>query len=327
MSFPALHLVLARAIALAAALLTHSLVAQAADPEVPATGEVALFTFFRDNGQAGLYLAWSGDGFDWHELTPPGTSFLAPEVGGKLMRDPCLLRAPDGRFHMVWTTGWNDRAIGYASSTNLLQWSPQRSIPVMAHEPTARNCWAPELFFDASRGEFLIFWATTIPGRFAGDQGTSDDRYDHRIYGVRTRDFREFTDTALFYDGGFNVIDATLVRADSRCALIVKDETLRPERKHLRIAWAEDPRGPFGPASEPFTPSWVEGPSALNVGGTWIVYFDHYRHPQYYGAMCSTDLRRWEDCSSRVKLPRGARHGTALSVPASIVRALTAPRP
>ena len=37
--------------------------------------------------------------------------------------------------------------------------------PVMAFEPTALNMWAPEIFFDEPTGRYLIYWATTIPGR------------------------------------------------------------------------------------------------------------------------------------------------------------------
>ncbi|MDE8698430.1 hypothetical protein PZH42_31545, partial [Bacteroides cellulosilyticus] len=42
-----------------------------------------------------------------------------------------------------WTSSWTDRIIGYASSRDLIHWSEQRAIPVMMHEPTAHNCWAP----------------------------------------------------------------------------------------------------------------------------------------------------------------------------------------
>jgi len=36
-------------------------------------------------------------------------SFLAQQVGNKLMRAPCLIQGPDGAFQLVWTTGWGDR--------------------------------------------------------------------------------------------------------------------------------------------------------------------------------------------------------------------------
>ena len=65
-----------------------------------------LFSYFTGNGEDGLHLAWSRDGYHWERLNG-GKSFLRPEVGeSKLMRDPCLLRGPDGTFHLVWTTSW-----------------------------------------------------------------------------------------------------------------------------------------------------------------------------------------------------------------------------
>ena len=108
---------------------------------------VYLFSYFTDNGQDGLHLAYSLDGLEWKALGD-GKSYLAPTIGGKLMRDPCVLRGADGLFHMVWTTGWWDKGIGYASSKDLVTWSEQKFIPVMEHEPTAKNCWAPEVVYD-----------------------------------------------------------------------------------------------------------------------------------------------------------------------------------
>src|SRR5262245_1608433 len=115
-----------------------------------------LFSSFRDNGQDGLHLAHSRDGLKWSALNSD-KSFLTPTVGTRLMRDPSIARGPDGMFHMVWTTGWWDRGIGVAHSKDLIAWSEQKSIPVMEHEPTAVNCWAPELFYDAATQQFLIF--------------------------------------------------------------------------------------------------------------------------------------------------------------------------
>ncbi len=66
---------------------------------------VWLFTSFRVNGEDGLHLAYSRDGYKWTALKND-QSFLAPAIGNKLMRDPCIVQAPDGMFHMVWTTGW-----------------------------------------------------------------------------------------------------------------------------------------------------------------------------------------------------------------------------
>jgi hypothetical protein len=50
--------------------------------------QTLLFSFFRDNGQDGFYLATSADGFLWTELHG-SKPLLKPTVGeNKLMRDP-----------------------------------------------------------------------------------------------------------------------------------------------------------------------------------------------------------------------------------------------
>ena len=95
--------------------------------------EVYLFSYFVDNGQDGLHLAFSNDGLKWTPLNE-GKSYLAPTVGkDKLMRDPFILQGKDGLFHMVWTSGWWDKQIGYSESKDLIHWSEQKGIPVMEH--------------------------------------------------------------------------------------------------------------------------------------------------------------------------------------------------
>jgi hypothetical protein len=100
--------------------------------------------------------------------------------------------------------------------------------------------------------------------------------------------------------------------------LIVKDETLKPVAKNLRIAVGDSAAGPFGDLSGPFTPSWVEGPTAIRIGDDYVVYFDCYKEG-HYGAVRSRDLKIWEDVTSQLVFPKGGRHGTVLQVPKSIV--------
>jgi len=141
-----------------------------------------LFSFFQDNGQDGLHLAYSHDGRQWTALKD-NASFLTPEVGeSRLMRDPCIIFGVDGQYHMVWTAGWNEQGIGYARSRDLIHWSAQRYLPVMAHELEARNCWAPELTYDPRSEDYMIYWATTIPGRYPETDSRGDNGYNHRMY-------------------------------------------------------------------------------------------------------------------------------------------------
>jgi Glycosyl hydrolases family 43 len=284
----------------------------------------ALFSYFVGNGEDGLHFASTTDGLTWTPLAG-GRTFLRPQVGSKLMRDPCILRGPDGMFHMVWTTGWWDAGIGLAHSKDLVDWSAQEFVPVMAQFPGARNAWAPELAYDQQRGQYLIFWASTVPGRFPEtEQGgdIADGRpLNHRIYFTTTRDFRNYSPTRLFYDGGFNVIDATIIRHGGEYVMILKDETKQPPKKHLRLARASRITGPYPRASEPISIDWVEGPTALQVDGEWIVYYDEYTRKRF-GAIASRDLKIWRVVSDRISFPADARHGTAFEVAPEIIARL-----
>jgi beta-xylosidase len=276
-----------------------------------------VFTSFRGNGEDGLHLAVSRDGYDWKTTKQDG-SYLKPAVGkGQLMRDPSLAQGPDGIFHLVWTTGWWDQTIGYANSKNLIEWSAQQAIPVMTHEPTARNAWAPELFYDDVGKQWLIFWATTIPGRFPGADQPGNNEKNHRIYYTTTKDFKTFTATKLFFDPGFNVIDAIILKESGKYCLIFKDEREHPIKKNLRLAVSTRASGPYTQVSEPFTRDWVEGPSAIRINGDWIVFFDIYRERRY-GAVKSKDLKTWEDVTNAVSFPKDHRHGTVLKVPSGV---------
>jgi PelA/Pel-15E family pectate lyase len=277
-----------------------------------------LFAYFKNNGADGLHLAYSRDGLKWKALNED-KPYLTPAVGGeKLMRDPCVIQGPDGVFHMVWTTGWRGREIGVAHSKDLIKWSEQKAVPVMADEPTAMNCWAPEIFYDARKKQYLIFWATTIPGRFPATESSGDNGYNHRIYYVTTKDFTAYSKTAILYDGGFNVIDATIVRnaasdPQRSYVMILKDETRNPVKKNLRITESRSATGPYGSASPPFSPEWVEGPTAARVNNEWIIYFDMYRDHRY-GAVKSRDLKNWETITDKLSMPAGARHGSVFTV-------------
>ncbi|WP_240670960.1 glycoside hydrolase family 43 protein [Lacibacter luteus] len=274
---------------------------------------VYIFAYFKNNGQDGLHLAYSNDGFKWSALKKD-SSFLKPTVAkDKLMRDPCIIRGADGLFHMVWTVSWNDRGIGYASSKDLIYWSEQRFIPVMMHEDSARNCWAPEITYDGKSKQYMIYWATTIKGKYPADPKV-ENGYNHRMYYVLTKNFSTFSKTKMLYDKGFNVIDATIVPDGKQFVMFLKDETREPAQKNIKIATSKKLRSGYTDASAPITGNyWAEGPTTLRINGTWIVYFDKYRDHKY-GAVQSTDLKNWTDISDKISLPSGIRHGTIFTI-------------
>jgi beta-galactosidase len=284
-----------------------------------------LFSYFINNSADGLHLAYSTDGLNWKALNN-NQSFLKPEVGkDKLMRDPSICRASDGTFHLVWTSGWTDRIIGYASSKDLIHWSEQIGIPVMMHEPTAHNCWAPELFYDEPSKTYYIFWATSIPGRH---QEASTDKpekgLNHRMYYITTKDFRIFSETKMFFNPDFSVIDAAIIKDhNDELIMIVKNENANPPEKNLRVTKTGDITTGFPiEVSGPITGDyWAEGPTPLIIGDYIYVYFDKYRDRKY-GAVRTKDRVNWEDVSDSVSFPQGTRHGTAFIVDNEVLEQL-----
>jgi predicted GH43/DUF377 family glycosyl hydrolase len=277
--------------------------------------KVYLFSYFMGNGEDGLHLAYSTDGLLW-ETIKNGESLLTPMVGeNKLMRDPCITTGPDGTFHMVWTTSWTGKTIGYASSKDLINWSEQKAIPVMAHEDSVRNCWAPEINYNPADDNFIIYWSSTISDKFPETVNSTKNGNNHRIYYTTTRDFKNFSETQLFYDPGFNVIDASIVADNGRFMMFIKNETELPKaEKNISLVIANKMTGPYGVPDKPITGDyWAEGPTAIKIDGKWHVYFDKYRDHQF-GIITSSDLINWKDESAMLKMPEGIRHGTVFEV-------------
>lgn len=274
---------------------------------------VLLFAYFKGNGD-GLHYAFSNDGYNWTAMFND-SAVIKPTVSkDKLMRDPCIIKGADGIYHMVWTVSWNDKGLGYAYSKDLFHWSAQEFVPVMAKEDSARNTWAPEITYDSKKHQYIIYWATTISGRYKSFDTAAESKYNHRIYYVTTKDFKKYSKTKLLYEPGFSVIDASIIQDGKRYIMFLKNETKAPVEKNIRIAYANKITGPYSAAGPAITGKyWAEGPTAVRLGDKWIVYFDKYRDHKY-GAVESSDLVNWKDVSDKIVFPKGVRHGTVLKI-------------
>lgn len=276
--------------------------------------ELYVFTSFHEPATEGLRFLYSNDGINWDSI--PGV-WLKPEIGKqKVMRDPSIVRTPDGTFHLVWTSSWKgDLGFGYACSKDLVKWSDEKFIPVMQHDTTTVNVWAPELFYDDIKDSLMVVWASCIPYKF--EKGEEDEKNNHRLYYITTKDFSTISEAKLFYDPGFSAIDATLVkRGDKDYVMVVKDNT-RPNR-NIKISFAKSPEGPWSDASKPFTDFLTEGPSVACIDSGYIVYYDEYREKRY-GAAFTKDFVNFEDITNKVSVPEGHKHGTIFKAPESVV--------
>lgn len=278
--------------------------------------DIYVSTSFHEPANEGLRFIYSYDGINWNPIE--GT-FLSPKVGNqKVMRDPSIVKGPDGTFHLVWTSSWRgDKGFGYASSKDLIHWTEERFITVM-DDPTTVNVWAPELFYDDVKRQYMIIWASCIPGKFP--DGLEDHNNNHRLYYTTTKDFKTFSKAKLLIEPGFSSIDATMVkRGNNDYVMVLKDNTRK--QRNIKVAFAKSPYGPWSEASESFTDMFCEGPSTAYVDGWYYIYYDSYRQ-KIYGAHRTKDFKTFEDRTGSVKFPVGHKHGTVFMASEDIVNNL-----
>lgn len=278
-----------------------------------------VFAYFKEPGTQGIYLALSRDGYHYTPLND-GQPWITPAEPGELMRDVFITRNPTGPgFRMVWTWGWKGNSVGYADSPDLLHWSPQRKLPIMSAFPGIRNTWAPEIDWDRTRKDWLMIWSSSF----------NDQPESLRIWSLHTTDFRTYSKPSIFFDRGFPVIDATIFHrrfhGKRDFVLVVKDQTNNPLRYCERWAAAPTVDGPWGSLSAPIDESWSEGPSVIQVGKRYLVFYDHYRppHPRYE-AVATTDWVHWTSIDNQIALPTGAKHGSFFQVTEAEARTLLA---
>jgi len=279
--------------------------------------KVYLFTSFHEPANEGLRLLYSYDGYNWKALD---SIFLKPEVGSqKVMRDASMVHGPDSTFHLVWTSSWRgDYGFGYSSSKDLIHWSEQKHIEVMAYDTSTVNVWAPELFYDDEGKQFIIVWASTIPFKFP--KGIEEEKNNHRLYFITTKDFKTFSETKLFLDPGFSVIDAVIVKRGKNDYVLVHKDNTRPMR-NIKIAFGKSPIGPYTESSAPFTESFTEGPTVVKIGNDWLIYYDSYRKG-IYGCAKTSDFINFTDITDQVSVPKGHKHGTIVMVDEGIIQTL-----
>lgn len=273
-------------------------------------------TSFHEPANEGLRFIYSSDGVHWDSIKG---AFLKPMIGNqKVMRDPSIVRAPDGTFHLVWTSSWHgDLGFGYSSSKDLRHWSEERFIKVM-DDTTTVNVWAPELFYDDEQARYIIVWASCVPGKFP--DVLEDHKNNHRLYVTTTKDFVHFTPSKLFYDPGFSVIDATIAKRGKGDYVLVHKDNTRNERD-IKVAFGTSPMGPWSAASKTFTEEYSEGPTVTKVGDYYYIYYDSYRK-KIYGASRTKDFKTFEDVTDQVSVPVGHKHGTMFMAPKKIIRGL-----
>ena len=340
-----MHNSITKSLYTAACLLMHAATSPSAPPPAP---EVMLFSYFRDNGKDGVFLATSEDGAEFKALHDDKPIFTPPKWPGQnLTRDPSIVYH-DGVFHMVWTSHWTGRIFGYASSINLADWSEPiqvRPFPeTLPKEDQPDNVWAPEIHYDSEKNDFFILFASTTPREKNDDDASNNNgkpgsKYDNRVFITRTKDFKAFSPAKLYFDRGFASIDAVMKRdpAANNWVMIIKcsrDESLKtmPGRNlwMTRSAGLDTDNPNFSPLVGPIAgnhspmfsdpsprKSMAEGPSLLFHNKLWWFVWDEPAGAHLQLAT-SQNLESWTHQKTTTFPPR-AQHGTLFLAPKSVV--------
>ncbi|WP_405578611.1 family 43 glycosylhydrolase [Streptomyces sp. NBC_01092] len=306
-------------------------------PELPRTEALKgyMFSYFTGEGTADgeqLYAALSkgNDPLRWRELND-GKPVLTSTLGEKGLRDPFIIRSPEGdKFYQIATDlriygngDWDaaqrtgSRSIMVWESTDLVHWTDQRLVKISPD--SAGNTWAPEAFYDAKLGQYVVFWASKL----YDNEAHSGDTYNRMMYAT-TRDFHTFSEPKVWIDRGYSVIDSTVIQHDGTYFRLSKDErnnsSSTPNSKFI-----------FEEKSDALLdPSWdavaegigkgamnaAEGPLVFksNTEDKWYAFLDEFGGRGYL-PFETTDLASgtWTP-STGYDLPAKPRHGTVLPV-------------
>ncbi|RYX80521.1 hypothetical protein EON83_28240 [bacterium] len=283
-----------------------------------------LMSYFRTESEA-LHLALSPDGLSWQPLNQNRPVWHAP-IGNKSVRDPFIFRDETGTYRLLSTNSWRSDSIIIADSTDLIEWTNPRLVPLMGNVTNTRNTWAPECFYDPEAALYRVIWSSSLDERSLSQLESSTD-WNHRIWTSSTTDFEAWSAPELFFDPGYSVIDACVVRvAHNNWMMAWKDErtpdTTRLHSKKIKVSFAPSSSGPWTEESDFLTADLSEGPTLFPREGGWTMLFDAFAN-HYFGALHSTDEgRTWNDISAQVIFPPGPRHASVIKIPDTDATAL-----
>ncbi|MFF4028417.1 glycoside hydrolase family 43 protein [Streptomyces sviceus] len=286
---------------LVAACLLLTGQALAAPERAAAADPGYLMVHFTGEGAANqqMYLSHSTDGLHWNDLNGGGM-VLRSTVGTKGVRDPALVRSPDGSKYWIIATDlciscgqdWNaainngSRNLVVWESTDLVTWSDPWLLNVAGAIPDGRNAWAPEAIWNPATNDYVLYWATNVP---------LDGKTKHRIFYARTSNFRTITTPQLYIDrpGTQEIIDTQIIEVPSgvgnyRYVRASGDGQITLEGSNSVLGtWTK-----LGDLSGiGLTGSMVEGPMWMKFNGQnkWGLYLDQYATNRGYMPVTTTD--------------------------------------
>ncbi|MCR5153356.1 MAG: glycoside hydrolase family 43 protein [Lachnospiraceae bacterium] len=281
--------------------------------------EYYLMAYFTGNVES-VSFATSENGYTWDVLNNK-KPVLESNVGTTGVRDPFVLRSPDGKkFYILGTDlainiskDWGacqtsgSKAIVVWESDDLVNWSEPRLCEVGAE--TAGCVWAPEATYLPEYGQYVVYWASR----------TSDDNYSkQRIWYCFTEDFTSFSDAQIWIDYPVDIIDTTVIKEGDyyyrfskyegkSTVILERSKEFFGEWEMLNSDYLESQGG-------------VEGPFCFKLldkdkteTANYVLLLDHYGGAGYYISDCLDLAGATITAKSGYSMPRPKpRHGSVI---------------
>ena len=309
------HLTPGFRLALAAACVAVTPFVRAGDTPVAShpvtTAYLAAYFSPKENSQhqedSQLYYAIARDGFRFADAVNARRPIVAATLGGRLIRDPMILRDPDGKtFHLDATNAWKGCSLILFDSPDLVHWENERLVQVSPER--ADITWAPEMLWDPETKQFVVYWTSS-----------TDNTWDTAaIWYSTSADLKTFSAPQVLMREQKGCLDADIMYAGGKWRMVYR-------YTGIWIRTAEHALGPYEHPSKILDLD-VEGPFMFPMNGTtnqWGLVFDYFGGNQgRWGFATSGDLEHWTLATRKewpyytpdVFLPPGVRHGSVLPI-------------
>jgi predicted GH43/DUF377 family glycosyl hydrolase len=295
------------------ALLTSRVAtALAAEPTTQKTAYLAAYFCEKKNSDGSensqLYYAISKDGFRFAYAVNHNQPILAATMDDKLIRDPTVMRGPDGVFHMVATVSWKNRPFTLWDSKDLVHWENERLVDCAP--PGASKTWAPDLLWDPDTKQYVVFWTAEV----------NHDWNTACIWYATSRDLKQFSEPKVLMREKGGCLDADIINCKGKWYMVYRYNGI----------WIRSADKALGPYENPVKALDldVEGPFLFPVNGQddkLAMVFDYFGGNQgRWGLATSSDMQNWTLVShekwpyyhSDFYMPLGVRHGSVLPITA-----------
>lgn len=264
---------------------------------------------YMDGKAEDLRYCISSDGYHFSPVNN-GKTILKSTTGGKILRDPQILKDQKGTYHLIATNAWYSRDFAIWDSKDLVHWNNERLISISPQN--ADKTWAPEAIYNEKDKNYLFYWTSSL-----GKDSTS-----WSIYYTTTKDFKTFSEPVILFKSDAIILDANIVKYDNRYYMFYR---------YKKQIWRREASELTGNYTNPLLiiDANVEGPYVYkSAGNKWNMIFDYYTKSGYYGMVESENLTDWKWLTSqkfpfnneKVSFPVGVRHGSIVPVTAKQYR-------